>query len=800
MQNTCRIISVFTLVIAGSLSSASTQAGFVVKDGKPVAGIYLPADPVGQPLQVAADELKNHILKMSGAELSILKGDAISGTESRIVLEVCPGTYNWYDGSDQSFTIEEKDNEILISGNSELATLYGAYQYLGELGIRWYEPGEIGENIPERKTIPIGKRKRDYTPAFVTRTPEMSSIPLDRIDKKGEIVDVGHFGTSKQNLQDYIVWRLRNRLHFDRNIKGGSFNFNYRRISADHSLRRMALKDANIANEPERYPLVTGPDGKQTRRDKAAQICFSNEKNVQTAIESCLQYFRDKPDLMTAPMALADCGGICECENCQKVGGNPPYDKERLVLTYMNKVAKAVWEKMPGRGIGIFYPYFELQMTPPGMKIEPNIFCVACRGATWDAAEENKPFLPFTKEYSEKLDTTQAAGASMAFYDYALWHCPQPLSFLDALEKYRKLGFLHCANEIMNRNEQLNPLLWVTAQYLWDGTGNPREMLKTFCSEYYGAKAGPDVFAIQEKIDMNSRNAYHIIYGGLNDCNIMMPEAFTAEGLAVLNRDIAAATGKEKIRLERFRDTFDMFGRMAQIYRAYCRALNERTPELVTAFETACVDFGKYWNEKNMTDTCGHSTQILVNKIGKTKIGHQSSPKGRKELDDKTVWKRELFAGEKVVPAEVPNLFPLPEIWKFRLDFEDRGLKDGWEKPGYDDSKGWQPLSTWNCYEEQGYPKVDGRFWYRLSFDAPKFPEGKKIKMRVGSLDDNGEVYVNGKLASKPNPYPADMWDKSYEFDVTKFIKPGDRNVIAVRGYDSFGAGGIWRPCAFYTE
>ncbi|MEI6422242.1 MAG: hypothetical protein WCP55_08490, partial [Lentisphaerota bacterium] len=332
-----------------------------------------------------------------------------------------------------------------------------------------------------------------------------------------------------------------------------------------------------------------------------------------------------------------------------------------------------------------------------------------------------------------------------------------------------------------------------------DGTGNPREMLKTFCSEYYGQKAGPDVFSLHEKIDMNSRNAYHIIYGGLNDCNVMMPEAFTAEGLAVLNRDIAAATGKEKIRLERFRDTFDMFGRMAQIYRAYCRALNERTPELVNAFETACAYFEKFWNEKNMTETCRHGLQLLVNKMSKMKIDLQSRPKGRKELEDKVVWKRELFAGEKVVPAEVPNLFPLPEIWKFRVDFEDRGLKDGWEKPGYDDGKGWQPLSTWACFEEQGYAKVDGRFWYRLSFDAPKFPEGKKIKMRVGSLDDNGEVYVNGQLASKPNSSD-DMWDKSYEFDVTSFIKPGNRNVIAVRGYDSFGAGGICRPCALYTE
>ena len=183
--------------------------------------------------------------------------------------------------------------------------------------------------------------------------------------------------------------------------------------------------------------------------------------------------------------------------------------------------------------------------------------------------------------------------------------------------------------------------------------------------------------------------------------------------------------------------------------------------------------------------------------MAKTKIDLQSNPKGNKELADKAVWMRELFAGEKV-PADLPNLFPLPEVWKYRIDFEDTGLKEGWDKPEYDDSKSWQPLSTWACFEDQGYEKVDGRFWYRLSFDAPQFPAGKKIMMRVGSLDDNGEVYINGKLASKPNSIG--MWDKSYAFDVTPFLKPGQKNLIALRGYDSSGAGGIWRPCALYTE
>jgi hypothetical protein len=45
-----------------------------------------------------------------------------------------------------------------------------------------------------------------------------------------------------------------------------------------------------------------------------------------------------------------------------------------------------------------------------------------------------------------------------------------------------------------------------------------------------------------------------------------------------------------------------------------------------------------------------------------------------------------------------------------------------------------------------------------------------------------------------------DDWKSSFAFDATPFLLPGKENVIAVRGYDSFGAGGIWKPVAIYTE
>jgi len=138
-------------------------------------------------------------------------------------------------------------------------------------------------------------------------------------------------------------------------------------------------------------------------------------------------------------------------------------------------------------------------------------------------------------------------------------------------------------------------------------------------------------------------------------------------------------------------------------------------------------------------------------------------------------------------------------VWKFRLDNRNLGLEKGWEQVAYDDH-GWKEISTWNVFERQGYKGVDGRFWYRTKFQAPDFPKGKPIMLRFGSLDDDGDIYINGKLAHSRHLIMPDDWKTSFAFDVTDFIQAGKENVIAVRGYDAFGAGGVWRPVALYTE
>lgn len=135
--------------------------------------------------------------------------------------------------------------------------------------------------------------------------------------------------------------------------------------------------------------------------------------------------------------------------------------------------------------------------------------------------------------------------------------------------------------------------------------------------------------------------------------------------------------------------------------------------------------------------------------------------------------------------------------WKFST-----GDSSQWASPTYND-KSWKPIDVTRNWEVQGYPDYDGFGWYRLHVVIPSSLKEKSylkdsIRIDLGVVDDNDEVYLNGKLIAKyggqsgdiktgnygPRTYtiaaanPAILWDKD--------------NVLAVRIFDTGGVGGLY--------
>ncbi len=133
-------------------------------------------------------------------------------------------------------------------------------------------------------------------------------------------------------------------------------------------------------------------------------------------------------------------------------------------------------------------------------------------------------------------------------------------------------------------------------------------------------------------------------------------------------------------------------------------------------------------------------------------------------------------------------------------------------KAGYNDSK-WRTLNLphdWAVelpfvWDEQlkshGYKPLGRRYpetsvgWYRREFDVPASDAGRRISVEFDGAFRDVLVFVNGCFIGRnDNGYVP------FRFDVTDFLKIGQRNCIAVRVDASFGDGWFYEGAGIYRH
>ncbi len=144
---------------------------------------------------------------------------------------------------------------------------------------------------------------------------------------------------------------------------------------------------------------------------------------------------------------------------------------------------------------------------------------------------------------------------------------------------------------------------------------------------------------------------------------------------------------------------------------------------------------------------------------------------------------------------------PLAERpWRFAPDPRNEGLEKGWQLPSTPDDD-WKEIRIGQAWEGQGYPQLDDWAWYRIRVAVPPSWQGRPIYVSFEGVDDYYQLYVDGKLAGTGG----DIEKKETAFEqrkshsVTDLVTPGKTALIAVRVYDWYGAGGIFRPVTLGT-
>ncbi len=166
----------------------------------------------------------------------------------------------------------------------------------------------------------------------------------------------------------------------------------------------------------------------------------------------------------------------------------------------------------------------------------------------------------------------------------------------------------------------------------------------------------------------------------------------------------------------------------------------------------------------------------------------------------RTVLAPDVVAGIRRKLAEQKLDLGGKQVWKFQPDPKDEGLAKGWHKPETQDAD-WSDIKIDCHWEGQGHPTLDGWAWYRLTTTIPKAFSGSDVYLKFTGVDDYYEVYVNGVKAGSGGDIPTKKtaFDEVKSHKVTDLIKPGEVTTIAVRVYDWYGAGGIFRPVTLTT-
>lgn len=166
-----------------------------------------------------------------------------------------------------------------------------------------------------------------------------------------------------------------------------------------------------------------------------------------------------------------------------------------------------------------------------------------------------------------------------------------------------------------------------------------------------------------------------------------------------------------------------------------------------------------------------------------------------------------LCCGQLTAKAQGRIIEDFNKDWRFYLGENEKASEGAFEDAG------WRKLNLPHDWSIEG--KFDqnnpagvgggalpgGIGWYRKTFSVPLSSKGKLVFIEFDGVYKNSEVWINGNyLGKRPNGYIA------FSYELTEYLKYGDKNVIAVKVDNSkqpnsrwYSGSGIYRDVQLLT-
>lgn len=247
------------------------------------------------------------------------------------------------------FQIRTEPKRLIIVGASEQGASNAMDWALRErVGVRWYMPTRLGEEVPVQK-------ETTFSPMDLTLGPD---IPARTSDAR-------YYGT---------IW--------NRTPRG----MNRDRMSRHIWTEIVRPTDKNKRDHPERFALTSRKevpnkdwllkflwkDG--TGAVRSNQVCTTHPVVLQLFVAAAMHHFRENPSSRMYSVEPNDFHDFCTCERCQsldhRLGDGPLMNR----LTYFyNEIATEVEKEFPDKRLG-FYAYSSHVAPPTTIKPDPCSF------------------------------------------------------------------------------------------------------------------------------------------------------------------------------------------------------------------------------------------------------------------------------------------------------------------------------------------------------------------------------------------------------------------------------------------
>ncbi len=526
--------TILLCVFAGVLILQTAGAALYEPMGKPFTKvtqvqIVTTANPTFLE-QFAATELQRYLEKISGAKLPVVKEGAADKSTFSFFIK---NTHNTGDG----FTLRSVRNGLLVQGGNDLGAVFGVYELLERyFDVRWFMPGDIGEYVPKRDRLEIGKINLTFKPSFRVRWVGNGEWPL------------------RQRMNAYVKAG-------DRDV-GINWKWHF------HTFIVLIPPEKYYAKHPEYFAMVKGKRTVTDSKTHGNQLCTSNPAVIREVAKNLIATLDAEPGIEIITLSPNDGGGFCECEKCVALDepGRDWFAKySRRLAIFNNEVAALVKAKHPK--VLIKVGAYAMYARPPldkEYRPESNLFFQLCHlyfchnhplssdackeGVTYQPSKEFQP----NQEFRKILDQWRKLSPHLFVYEYysiggtARANLPWPLvhTMRSDIPYYRKHG-------VEGFYTQLSDTLWhrlslnyyIAAKLCWNADLDVDALLEDYFQKFYGHAAAPmrDYFMAMEKSmqDWNGCASYGL--QGVSGLKVIGPKIFTPEVMSRMGTNLEQA-------------------------------------------------------------------------------------------------------------------------------------------------------------------------------------------------------------------------------------------------------------------